>query len=51
MGPTGLRPGTPGTATGTIMLLHLDADGTDGGVVSILPQTVVAISPGGTRRR
>jgi LCP family protein required for cell wall assembly len=42
-GPTGQAPGAPSTATGMIMLLHLDADGTTGGVVSILPQTVVPI--------
>jgi LCP family protein required for cell wall assembly len=42
-GPTGEAPGGPSTATGVIMLLHLDADGTSGGVVSILPETVVSI--------
>ena len=41
-GPTGL-PGAANTATGMIMLLHLDADGKTGGVVSIPPSTVVAI--------
>jgi LCP family protein required for cell wall assembly len=42
-GPTGETAGAPSTATGMIMLLHLDADGQTGGVVSILPETVVPI--------
>jgi LCP family protein required for cell wall assembly len=42
VGPTGL-PGSAKTATGMIMLLHLNADGETGGVVSIPPGTVVSI--------
>jgi len=41
-GPTGLS-GHASTATGLIMLLHLDADGTTGGVVSIPSTTVVSV--------
>jgi LCP family protein required for cell wall assembly len=41
-GPTGL-PGAASTGTGLIMLLHLDADGVTGGVVSIPPGTVVLV--------
>ena len=46
-GPTGV-PGAANTATGMIMLLHLNADGKTGGVVSIPPTTVVAIPGHGT---
>ena len=41
-GPTGLS-GPASTGTGMIMLLHLDADGVTGGVVSIPGSTVVPI--------
>jgi LCP family protein required for cell wall assembly len=41
-GPTGLS-GPSSTGTGMIMLLHLDADGVTGGVVSIPPLTVVPV--------
>src|SRR5712691_3738290 len=47
VGPTGL-PGSASTATGMIMLLHLNADGETGGVVSIPPGTVVPIPGHGT---
>jgi LCP family protein required for cell wall assembly len=46
-GPTGLS-GPASTATGMIMLLHLDADGVTGGVVSIPGSTVVPIPGHGT---
>ena len=42
-GPTGASASTASTATGMIMLLHLNADGRTGGVVSIAPQTVVPV--------
>jgi LCP family protein required for cell wall assembly len=41
-GPTGV-PGKTNTATGLIMLLHLNADGQTGGVVSIPPGTIVPV--------
>ena len=41
-GPTG-QSGPGSTATGLIMLLHLNADGETGGVVSIPPGTVVPV--------
>jgi len=41
-GPTGLS-GKAKTATGLIMLLHLNADGQTGGVVSIPPGTIVPV--------
>ena len=41
-GPTG-QSGPASTATGLIMLLHLNADGETGGVVSIPPGTVVPV--------
>jgi LCP family protein required for cell wall assembly len=46
-GPTGLS-GPASTATGMIMLLHLDADGVTGGVVSIPGSTVVPVPGHGT---
>ncbi len=46
-GPTGVSAGSA-TATGMIMLLHLNADGRSGGVVSIPPQAVVAVPGHGT---
>lgn len=44
-GPTGA---SASTATGMIMLLHLDADGRTGGVVSIPPGTIVPVPGHGT---
>ena len=41
-GPTGV-PGKTNTATGLIMLLHLNADGQTGGVISIPPGTIVPV--------
>jgi len=46
-GPTGLS-GKASTGTGLIMLLHLDADGETGGVVSIPSSTVVPVPGYGT---
>src|SRR5260370_25433 len=46
-GPTGLS-GPASTGTGMIMLLHLDADGVTGGVVSIPGSTVVPVPGHGT---
>jgi LCP family protein required for cell wall assembly len=46
-GPTGLS-GPASTGTGLIMLLHLDADGVTGGVVSIPSSTVVPVPGHGT---
>jgi LCP family protein required for cell wall assembly len=43
VGPTGLPGASADTATGLIMLLHLNADGETGGVVSIPPVTVVRV--------
>jgi LCP family protein required for cell wall assembly len=42
-GPTGVSSASANTATGLIMLLHLDADGVTGGVVSIPSLTVVPV--------
>jgi len=42
VGPTG-QSGQASTGTGMIMLLHLNADGQTGGVVSIPPGTVVPV--------
>ena len=47
-GPTGLSGGPASTATGMIMLLHLNADGVTGGVVSIPGSTVVPVPGHGT---
>src|SRR5258708_6237622 len=48
-GPTtGRSGGHVNTGTGLIMLLHLDADGETGGVVSIPPGTVVSVPGHGT---
>jgi len=47
VGPTGVS-GQASTATGLIMLLHLDADGVTGGVVSIPSSTVVPVPGHGT---
>ncbi len=43
VGPTTGRSGPASTATGLIMLLHLNADGETGGVVSIPSSTVVPV--------
>lgn len=43
VGPTGAQSGTEPEETGLIMLLHLNADGRTGGVVSIPPQTEVRV--------
>ena len=44
IGPTGaLKPGHGPASSGPIMLVHVNADGRAGGVVSILPETIVPV--------